>query len=226
MKKGKINEIFFSIQGEGPYLGTAHVFVRFAGCHINCDYCDTDHSKFTLYSVGALGEKVRDLSAKYNAKYQSLTGGEPLLQADFIYEYLSGQKIKNQFVYLETNGILYDNFMKVKRYIDVVAMDIKLPGIAQSGGFWQEHERFLKNLGNKQYFVKIIVSLNTIMKDIKIAAKLIAGFNKNTTLVLQPVCEQVSGRLTDKCMKFQKIAGNYLSDVRVIPQMHKFLGVK
>ena len=44
MSKMKINEIFYSLQGEGHYTGTAAVFIRFSGCNLRCDFCDTDHS--------------------------------------------------------------------------------------------------------------------------------------------------------------------------------------
>lgn len=72
----RINEIFYSIQGEGFHAGRPAVFVRFAGCNLKCDFCDTNHQPYKEYSED---EIVREI-ASYNANFVVLTGGEPTLQ--------------------------------------------------------------------------------------------------------------------------------------------------
>jgi len=72
----RINEIFYSIQGEGSHAGRPAVFVRFAGCNLKCDFCDTNHQPYKDYTED---EIVRQI-ASYNANFVVFTGGEPTLQ--------------------------------------------------------------------------------------------------------------------------------------------------
>ena len=55
----KVNEIFYSLQGEGHHSGTAAVFVRLSGCNLDCPFCDTDHRDGTLMSE----EQIADAAA-------------------------------------------------------------------------------------------------------------------------------------------------------------------
>lgn len=97
-----LNEIFYSIEGEGRRAGMPCVFVRFNGCNLRCSYCDTCYAqtaKKTLMSV----EKVFDAITKYGCKNVTITGGEPLLQ-DHLPE-LVNMLIKHKYsVNIETNG--------------------------------------------------------------------------------------------------------------------------
>lgn len=75
----KINEIFYSIQGEGFYSGRAAIFVRFALCNLQCSFCDTDFAAYQPYS----GEAILQALQQYpQCKFVVLTGGEPTLQVD------------------------------------------------------------------------------------------------------------------------------------------------
>ncbi len=75
----KINEIFFSIQGESSWVGHPTVFVRTSGCHLRCTYCDTQYAYYEGHAMSV--QHVLDEVAKYNSRFVCLTGGEPLLQA-------------------------------------------------------------------------------------------------------------------------------------------------
>ena len=65
-------------------MGSLQVFVRFFGCNLNCQFCDTKLKKFKFYNVNSLKREVSSLKIKF----LSLTGGEPLLQADFLKMFL------------------------------------------------------------------------------------------------------------------------------------------
>jgi len=225
MLTAKISEVFFSIQGEGLYAGTGHVFIRFFGCNIKCRYCDTNRNKFKKYSIVELIEKTKRLAEKHNAKYISLTGGEPLLQADFIKEFLSKFKTNKLKIYLETNGLFKAEFLKIKKQIDIVAMDFKIPSATGLKGLWAEHQDFLKACKTKKVFVKAIIGSKIKTAEIKKAAKLIYGINKNIVLVLQPIDQELSPAMIKRAMLYQKIALDDLIDVRIIPQIHKLIGV-
>ena len=71
----KINEIFYSLQGEGAHTGKAAVFVRFSGCNLRCSFCDTEHQSGVEMTDEAIAEEV----ACYPGEWIILTGGEPSL---------------------------------------------------------------------------------------------------------------------------------------------------
>lgn len=94
----RVNEIFYSLQGEGFFTGTPAVFVRFSGCNLRCPFCDTHHENDTLMTE----EEIVDAVSRYPARHVVLTGGEPSLQVtphlvDLLHE-------ANRFVAMETNG--------------------------------------------------------------------------------------------------------------------------
>jgi 7-carboxy-7-deazaguanine synthase len=76
----RVTEIFFSIQGESTLAGEPCVFVRFTGCDLRCQYCDTEYA---FYGGQAMTrEQILGEIAKYPARFVCLTGGEPTLQKE------------------------------------------------------------------------------------------------------------------------------------------------
>lgn len=99
MKTYKINEIFYSLQGEGLYTGTPSVFIRFSGCNLKCPFCDTDHSSFDEMTLDEIKEEI----AKYPVSHVVLTGGEPALFVDE--DFVSSLKsVGQRRIAIETNG--------------------------------------------------------------------------------------------------------------------------
>lgn len=95
----KINEIFYSLQGEGINAGIPSVFIRFSGCNLRCNFCDTSHEKGRFMTDDEIIKEVR----KYPAPMIVLTGGEPSLFIDE--EFISRLKEETcKMVAIETNG--------------------------------------------------------------------------------------------------------------------------
>lgn len=106
-----VNEMFYSLQGEGMRAGTANVFVRFSGCNMRCRKeeaddspggfdCDTEFASGRRMSLEDIHEQAEDLAGE--CRWQVLTGGEPGLQVDREYcEFMRARKWK---LAIETNG--------------------------------------------------------------------------------------------------------------------------
>lgn len=94
----KVNEIFYSLQGEGANTGTPAVFVRFAGCNLKCPFCDTDFAAFTEMSA----EDIVEAISEYPSNFIVLTGGEPSLQVDD--QLIEALHAADCVVAIETNG--------------------------------------------------------------------------------------------------------------------------
>jgi 7-carboxy-7-deazaguanine synthase len=132
----KINEIFFSIQGESSYAGFPTVFVRTSGCNLRCTYCDTTYAYYSG-KLMSQDEIIAEVNS-HKTKYVCITGGEPLLQKEILalMTALCDQGLK---VSLETGGSLDcgDVDKRVKKIIDV-----KTPGSGEGSSFLQENLRF------------------------------------------------------------------------------------
>lgn len=97
----RINEIFYSLQGEGTLAGTPNVFVRFAGCNLTCGFCDTEFESGIDMDASDIAHRVKELMPKNTTVI--LTGGEPLLQYDqALCNAFSAENVK--LIACETNG--------------------------------------------------------------------------------------------------------------------------
>ena len=94
----KVNEIFYSLQGEGYHSGTPAVFVRFSGCNLQCPFCDTQHSSGTEMTEDDIAAAV----CGYPARMVVVTGGEPALQLTS--SLVDKLHLLGKYVAVETNG--------------------------------------------------------------------------------------------------------------------------
>lgn len=100
MKRYRVNEIFYSLQGEGVHTGAAAVFVRLSGCNKHCDFCDTDFASFTEMTSNEIVAAIR----QYPTDIVVVTGGEPSLQLDC--ELVEAIHQAGRRIHVETNGSL------------------------------------------------------------------------------------------------------------------------
>ena len=221
--KTKINEIFSSIQGEGPVVGYKQLFIRFCGCNLNCNYCDTEFANGNEFTPQELFEKI---STEYDLKTFhsiSLTGGEPLLSSAFLKEFLPLVKGQTK-IYLETNATLSENLLKIKELIDIISADIKIKTATGLNTF-DKHEEFLKQCSGIETFAKIVFDENITESEISRCCEI--GKNTGIELVLQPkMIDNKMSITSDFCNSIlDKFTKNY-SNCRLIPQVHKFLDVR
>ena len=105
----KVNEIFYSLQGEGYWTGTPMVFVRLSGCNLDCPWCDTSHQSGTLMSADEIIARIKEVDYGYdgfdhNCGRVCITGGEPLLQLG--YDLINALHRLDYSIHVETNGTI------------------------------------------------------------------------------------------------------------------------
>jgi len=241
-------EVFTSLQGEGIYVGERQIFVRFAGCNLSCAYCDSPQAlsvpkQFKVEGRSGSGEfqsfgnpaSLDQLASIIDAMNKpkgichsvSLTGGEPLLQVDFLKKFLPVLREKKLKIYLETNGTLAKHLEEIIELIDIISFDIKVPSATGLSSYMEDHKKALEVAALREVFVKIVYTRETKAKEIDEACDVIALINPDIPLVLQPVTPHgpVKHRPTpDQNLSFQSVARRRLNKVLVIPQVHKIMG--
>jgi 7-carboxy-7-deazaguanine synthase len=100
----QLAEVFYSIQGEGHWVGTPAVFVRLAGCNLACDFCDTDYSTKFFANVDRVVGLVREVG--HDCPMVILTGGEPLAQSETM-ALIAALRKDGRRVHIESNGTIY-----------------------------------------------------------------------------------------------------------------------
>jgi organic radical activating enzyme len=221
--RGRISEIFHSVQGEGLYLGEKQLFVRLFGCNLSCKFCDTKLDRFMEYEPH---EVLEELKLYEDFHSVSFTGGEPLLQKEFLKETLelsSAHGFKN---YLETNGTLAGELKEVIDFVDIVAMDLKLPSSTDMGSFWSMHRSFLEVASKKEVFVKMIICKSTQEKCLREALRMIKEVNRSAMAILQPNSFELDEELVGKLQAFRDVCFEEGITACVIPQMHKAAGIR
>lgn len=129
----KINEIFYSIQGEGYHTGTAATFVRFSGCNLKCSFCDTIHQQGVTMSEEDIVQQVQ----KNPAELVVITGGEPMLQlTSSLVDKLHSIK---KYVAIETNGT-----QPVLKNIDWITVSPKQGFVGKQGDVIIRHANEVK----------------------------------------------------------------------------------
>ncbi|MFH1820941.1 MAG: 7-carboxy-7-deazaguanine synthase QueE [Methanobacteriota archaeon] len=255
MGEGYVGQIFNSIQGEGLYVGRRQVFVRFAGCSLDCQYCDSE--EFRQFQPPACEVETKPSSMKIekvrnpmthskvighvkrlatpDTHSVSLTGGEPLNAGEFLSDVAKGCKRAGLATYLETNGASSKAMRGIVRHIDIAAIDIKLPEhLAVPKRSWpsllaEELSCIELSLeSGVKTFVKIVLLPSTPEKTMTRVCKELKKIGE-VPLVLQPVTPArgvgSAPPMTHVYRLSQAAARAGIKEVAIIPQVHKIIGV-
>jgi len=240
-----IEEIFSSVQGEGLLVGLRQIFLRFHACNLECSYCDTQNGCPEFCAVEATAGRRDFVQVKNPMTPEqviavidtllkacpgvhhsiSLTGGEPLLHYETLLDWLPALRSRLP-LYLETNGVLHTALRSLIHFIDYISMDIKIPSTSGHSELWECHLKFLKIAIQKNVYVKSVIGNSTERWEIVKACEVISSVDRNIPFVLQPVTLK-NGKVGIeplKALELQETASAYLSQVRIIPQTHKFVG--
>jgi len=252
---GRIFEIFSSFQGEGTLVGRRQIFIRFAGCPLRCSYCDTPEARnFKAGTEMNVSDVLRCVKALATADLHSIsfTGGEPLAQPSFLKEIASKTKSEGFKNYIETSGFNAKAFASVADLFDFASIDIKLSN--HDAVSHEKYDELYRNeietvrISAKKglkTIVKVVVLRGTKAEEIERICKDIASFDVD--FVLQPVSlaeqarraeqagqteqagergmRRVESPSIEEMFKLSEIAGQFIENVHVIPQMHKILGI-
>jgi 7-carboxy-7-deazaguanine synthase len=229
---GYVSEIFCSFQGEGLFAGRRHVFLRLAGCNLRCGYCDTPDSlertgSCTVHDADGGERSLANPLGPSGVNALAITGGEPLLQAGFLAEALA--EIRPAVpVLLETNGTYPERLRTVLSFIDIVSMDVKLPSNSGEPASWREHRQFLAASRGKTLYVKVPVDESTLDPEVEEAARLVGEEAPDVAFFLQPILSPTARVCISaaRLERFYDLASMHLADVRVLPQAHRFLGIR
>ncbi len=143
----KINEIFYSIQGESSKVGLPCIFVRLTFCNLRCSYCDTEYSFYEGkdYSVEEILIEIK----KYNCNLVEITGGEPLVQNESL-ELMKILCDQNYEVMLETGGSL--SIENVDQRVKII-LDFKCPSSKMEKKNYYENINFLKPIDEVKFVI-------------------------------------------------------------------------
>jgi organic radical activating enzyme len=228
--RGRLVEVFSSLQGEGPRVGERQIFVRLGGCNLHCDYCDEPETipipSGKVWSAGRVKSAILTLESRRRHPAISWTGGEPLLHPAFLAELMAWAREKGFENYLETNGTLPNALRAVAPLCDVVSMDVKLPS-ATNRATWDLHRAFLRE-APRGTFVKVVLTAKTTDAEWARVLDLVKGAPRKAILVLQPATPFGGARPLPaaRCLAFQERARRAGIDARIVPQWHHLWRVR
>ena len=146
------------------------------------------------------------------------------LDVEFLKEFLP---LFAKKIYLETNGTLYKELAEIIDLIDIISMDIKLNSTSNNGDLFETHKKFIEvaTKNNKEIFVKIVFDETITNEEISKCIELVK--ENNIPIILQPKMDGEKLNLSNDIINnvFSKFIEKY-SNVRLIPQVHKFLNVR
>jgi len=234
--KVRLFEIFTSIEGEGILYGTKTLFVRLAGCPFTCFYCDTKESlpldsgkEYTIEEAC----KLIDFNLKNQTYKVNFTGGDPLIQHNAVAELARYVQTKKIPTYLESSCFDSDRFNHVLPFFDIIKIEFKTKdsNFVDTEHYEKLIESAIKCLklslaSKKTTYIKIVVSSKTSLKDFTELVNKIFNTISNQEIdgfIIQPTYG-ISEPSLDLLLNLYDIVYPHYIDVKVVPQLHKFIG--
>ena len=210
----KVVERFVSINGEGRRSGQLAIFIRFAGCNLNCSYCDTFWANEKDVSYELISSKdIYDYIKSQKIKNVTLTGGEPLMQKGIVELLKVLSKDKELYVEIETNGsVLLDEFLDIENSPSFT-MDYKLPSSNMENKMALDNFRYLTNKDTVKF-------VSGSIEDLEKAKEIIKKYNlvNTTNIYISPVFGKIN---LDTIVEFMK--NNKMNGVNLQLQLHKII---
>jgi len=234
----KISEIFTSIEGEGVLFGTKTMFVRMAGCPLRCHWCDTTYAiamdSGNDYSIDQVKELIFE-NLQPNTYKVNFTGGEPLVQHEAIIELAKFVRQKGIRTYLESACYDHVRFSKVLPYIDICKIEFKLrdSNVVDNKHYnsllYNELECLkLAVSSNITVFIKVVVTNSSSVKEFTELVHMVFKEVKTTDVagfIIQP-SYKVDEPTLDVLFGFYDVVYPLYDQVRIVPQLHKIVGVR
>ena len=201
----KVNEIFYSIQGESTHAGERSVFVRLTYCNLRCTYCDTEYAFYEGEDRSV--DEIIDEVKKYACNLVEITGGEPLMQ-DESKELMSKLCDMGFEVMLETGGSL--TIKEVDRRVKII-MDLKCPSSGMMKKNLYENIRYLKSndeikfvIGDREDYdwAKEIISEYNLIDNFTVLFATVFGVIEPAKLVNWILNDQLNVRFQLQIHKF------------------------
>jgi len=249
--RAPLYEIFTSIQGEALFAGLQQIFIRFCGCDLGCPWCDTPEARqdppagvwcqakpgvrgFTIENPAPVDEVLRVVRRilRYDEEGAihsiALTGGEPLMHAEYVSALAATLRPLELPIMLETNGQRPDDLQTVLSMIDWVAADYKLDSAMGRPMDDDARREFLRLAQYKRAFVKIVVTDRATGEELEEVYAQIADVDPACPVFIQPVTPVGDARPPGglDLIRFRALAMKRLRDVRIMPQIHKVLGLR
>jgi 7-carboxy-7-deazaguanine synthase len=235
----QLKEIFTSIEGEGPYFGTKTLFVRMSGCHLRCYWCDTTDALAMNSGNSFSVDEAKDLIIKElqpNTYKINFTGGEPLIQHEAVAELAKFMKQNKDIrTYIESSCFDSIRFAKVIPYIDICKIEFKM-----SDSQVVDHKNYNDLLLNeimclkiaimqdKATYIKIVVTDSSNIHEFRNLTEKIFEYAEPGNLVgfvIQP-CYGANQPGLEKLLSFYDCVYPIYDEVRIVPQLHKLIGVR
>jgi len=205
-QKIKVNEIFYSIQGESSFAGLPCVFIRFTHCNLRCNYCDTEYAFYDGKEL-TIDEIIKEVD-QYKCHLVEITGGEPLLQEN-IYPLIQDLFNHNYEVLLETGGHL--DISQIDKRVKII-MDIKCPSSGESDKvLWSN----LENLNSTTELKFVIGDKNDFDWSISVIEK--NKLNQKNKIIFSPVFGQLENEKLADWILESKLP------IRMQLQIHKYI---
>jgi len=234
--KVRLFEIFTSVEGEGILFGTKTLFVRLAGCPFTCFYCDTKESlplnSGTEYTIEEASQLI-DTNLKNQTYKVNFTGGDPLIQHQavaLLAKHIQDKKIPT---YLESSCFDIDRFNHVLPFIDIVKIEFKT-----KDSDFVDSKHYEKLIGHtlnclkssiqtkKITYIKIVVSSKTKLDEFKELINQIFKIVSKDDIdgfIIQPTYG-ISEPSLELLLNLYDVVYPHYIDVKVVPQLHKFIG--